>query len=244
MDKDYEKKYHELEDSHFWFKSRRNFIIQLLKNENKNSKILDVGCSSGLLLMQLVKNGFDKKNLYGIDISEEAIENCRKNNLNNCFVMSGENIALNQDFDIIIASDCLEHIENDNDALKNWKQNLKENGKLYVFVPAFMNLWSNHDVVNMHFRRYTENKLTKMAIKCHLKIKKSGYWNITLFIPLYIIRKINKLFLTKKLKQTKGDLYHIGVLNKPLLMLLNLENKILKYFKFPFGISTYIIAEK
>lgn len=244
MNKDYEKKYHELEDSHFWFKSRRNFIIQLLKDENKNSKILDIGCSSGLLLRELAKNGFNEKNLFGIDISKNAIENCHKNNLNNCFVMSGEHIALNQDFDIIIASDCLEHIENDDKALKNWKDNLKDNGKLYVFVPAFMSLWSNHDVVNMHYRRYTKNQLTNMALKYHLTIKKAGYWNVTLFIPLYIIRKINKLFTTKKLDHTTDDLYHIGLLNKPLLLSLNLENRILKYFKFPFGISTYIVAEK
>lgn len=244
MDKDYEKKYHELENSHFWFKSRRNFIIQMLKNENKDSKILDIGCSSGLLLMDLVKNGFDRKNLFGIDISKKAIENCHKNNLENCFIMSGEKILLEQNFDIIIASDCLEHIEKDGEALKNWKHNLKENGKLYVFVPAYMSLWSHHDVVNMHYRRYTKNQLKKMAVKCHLTIKKAGYWNITLFIPLYVIRKTHKLFLTNKLKQTKGNLYRIGLLNKPLLMLLNLENILLKYFKFPFGISTYIIAEK
>ncbi|MFP4845458.1 class I SAM-dependent methyltransferase [Winogradskyella sp. PE311] len=244
MDKTYELKYHEIEDSHFWFKSRRNYILQLLKDENRNSRILDIGCSSGLLLKDLENIGFKKENLFGIDISKKAIDNCKSNGLNNCFVMSGENITIQQNFDIIIASDCLEHIERDTDAVKNWKQSLKIGGKMFVFVPAFKSLWSNHDVVNMHFRRYKKKQLTNILIDNQLEIKKSGYWNFTLFLPLYVIRGLSNLFPTKKSKNNNGDLYNIGLLNKPLLFLLNSENKILNYLNFPFGISTYAIAKK
>ena len=81
MKKNYEKKYHEIEAVHFWFRSRRNYILQLLKYENRTCKILDIGCSSGLLLNDLANAGFDKNNLYGIDISKKAVENCKKNEL-------------------------------------------------------------------------------------------------------------------------------------------------------------------
>jgi 2-polyprenyl-3-methyl-5-hydroxy-6-metoxy-1,4-benzoquinol methylase len=244
MNKDYENKYHQLEDSHFWFKSRRNFIIQLLKNENRNSRILDIGCSSGLLLMDLERHSFNKQNLFGIDISEKAIQNCKINGLSNCFVMSGESITLKEKFDIIIASDCLEHIKNDADAIKNWKQQLKIDGKLYVFVPAFKSLWSHHDVVNMHYRRYKKSQLTNLLKSNKLDLIASGYWNFTLFTPLYIFRSLSRLVTTKSDNKSNGDLNKIGILNSPLLGLLNLENRILKYLKFPFGISTYVIAKK
>jgi SAM-dependent methyltransferase len=244
MDKNFEHKYHELEASHFWFKSRRNFILQLLKNTNRNSKVLDIGCSSGLLLKDLEKEGFKSENLYGIDISQKAIENCKANGLNNCFVMSGDAIDLNEAFDIMIASDCLEHIENDNLALDNWNKQLKAGGKLYVFVPAFNSLWSHHDEVNMHFRRYTSEHLNNLLRKNNFIIKASGYWNFTLFLPLFIFRKINQSFRKSTSKKTDGDLNNIGLFNTPLLRLLNLENKMLKRVKFPFGISTYAIAQK
>jgi len=244
VDKNYEKKYHEFEDHHFWFKARRNYIIQLLKTTNRNSKILDVGCSSGLLLRDLAEIGFNPKHLFGIDISEKAIENCKKNGLKNCFVMSGETITIEEQFDIIIASDCLEHIKNDSAALQSWKQNLKTEGKLYVFVPAFKSLWSHHDEVNMHCRRYSRKQLVDLLKDNALKIEKSGYWNFSLFIPVYILRHLSNFFLNKGSVQSNGNLYRIGFLNTFLLALLNLENKTLKYLKFPFGISTYTIAKK
>ena len=108
MKRSFEKQYHESEKKHFWFKSRRNYIIELLKNSPKNSKILDIGCSSGILLSELVEIGFDITNLYGIDISNYAIDNCKKNGLYNVFVMNAQNISIDNTFDFIIASDCLE----------------------------------------------------------------------------------------------------------------------------------------
>lgn len=159
MEENFEKKYHDVETNHWWFKSRRKYLIDLLKNSPKDSKILDVGCSSGVFLKDLEKIGFNPDHLFGIDISEKAILNSKKNGLKNTFVMDAQNITLTEKFDIIVASDCLEHLENDSKALNNWNNLLNKNGQLYVFVPAFMRLWSYHDEVNMHFRRYKKNEL-------------------------------------------------------------------------------------
>jgi predicted SAM-dependent methyltransferase len=53
-------------------------------------------------------------------------------------------------FDTIIASDVLEHIEREELALCEWKRVLKSCGKLIVFVPAFNFLWGGHDAANHH----------------------------------------------------------------------------------------------
>ena len=113
MEKEFEEKYHQIEKNHFWFKARRKYIIQLLKSQPKHINILDIGCSSGLLLKELINIGFEPDNLFGIDISSIAIKNCKKNGLGNTSVMDAQCIELNKTFDVIIASDCLEHIEND-----------------------------------------------------------------------------------------------------------------------------------
>jgi 2-polyprenyl-3-methyl-5-hydroxy-6-metoxy-1,4-benzoquinol methylase len=78
MEENFEKKYHDVETNHWWFKSRRKYLIDLLKNIPKDSKILDIGCSSGVLLKDLENLGFDPDNLFGIDISEKAILNSKK----------------------------------------------------------------------------------------------------------------------------------------------------------------------
>ncbi|MGV3697719.1 methyltransferase domain-containing protein [Flavobacterium sp.] len=243
MEKDFEKKYHDVETDHWWFKSRRKYLLDLVKDAPKNSKILDIGCSSGVFLKDLETLGFKTENLYGIDISESAIQNCRANGIPNSFVMDAQNIALNESFDIIIASDCLEHLEDDKKALKNWNSLLKIGGTMYVFVPAFMSLWSYHDTVNMHYRRYSKPELKSKLLYENLTILKASYWNFFLFLPVYTFRKISSVF--NKKKKGESDIA-IGnrFVNSMLMQLIVVENKLLKLVNFPFGVSTFCIARR
>lgn len=243
MEENFEKKYHDVETKHWWFKSRRKYLIDLLKNAPRDSKILDIGCSSGIFLKDLEQLGFSIENLYGVDISEKAIANCKANGIPNAFVMDAQKINLPETFDIIIASDCLEHLQEDQQALKNWKSLLKVGGTLYVFVPAFMSLWSYHDEVNMHYRRYTKAELQSKVASEGLEVLKSSYWNFFLFLPVYGFRKLSAVF--QKNKKGESDI-SIGnsVVNWLLLQLIIVENKLLKVFNFPFGVSTFCIAKR
>lgn len=243
MEKDFEKKYHYVEIDHWWFKSRRKYLLDLVKDAPKDSKILDIGCSSGIFLKDLEILGFKTENLFGVDISETAIKNCKANGIQHCFVMDAQNITLTETFDIIIASDCLEHLEDDKKALKNWNSLLKIGGKMYVFVPAFMSLWSYHDTVNMHFRRYTNSELKTKLVAENLEIIKTSYWNFFLFLPVFFFRKVTAVF--QKNKSGESDI-SIGnaIINRMLLNLIVLENKLLKVVSFPFGVSTFCIAKR
>ncbi|AEH01630.1 bifunctional 2-polyprenyl-6-hydroxyphenol methylase/3-demethylubiquinol 3-O-methyltransferase UbiG [Lacinutrix sp. 5H-3-7-4] len=245
MEKDFEKKYHKYETNHFWFKARRHYIASYLKNKSKDLHILDIGCSSGILLENLYRKGFKKNNLYGVDISAEAIKNCKTNGLKNAFIMDAEKISLDKKFDIIIASDSLEHLKNDEQALKNWLGLLKDDGELLIFVPAFNFLWSNHDDVNMHYRRYTRKQLILKVKNNGFQIKTSGYWNILLFIPVLIYRLISNLLnIVFNKKEKQSDINKITFFNGLLFNILKTENKLLKYITFPFGVSTYCIVKK
>lgn len=242
MEIEYEKKYHEVETDNWWFVSRRQYLLDILKNVSKDSKILDIGCSSGIFLKDLERLGFKLENLFGIDISEKAIANCKTNGIQNAFVMDAQEISLSEQFDIIVASDCLEHLRDDTAAIKNWTSLLKKGGKLCVFVPAFQSLWSKHDEVNMHFRRYTNKELKDKLIAENLTILKSSYWNFFLFLPLYFFRKIDAIFSRNKKKE--GQIIDGAITNVILLKLLLFENRLLKYINFPFGVSTFCLTEK
>ena len=243
MEKDFEKKYHDVEIDHWWFKSRRNYLLDLLKNAPKNSKILDIGSSSGIFLKDLEALGFKNENLFGIDISEIAIANCKANGIANAFVMDAQNITLTETFDIIIASDCLEHLQEDVKAIKNWKTLLKIGGTLYVFVPAFMSLWSYHDVVNMHHRRYTKSELKAKIVAENLEIIKSSYWNFFLFMPVYLFRKVSANFQKNKSGASDSTIGN-PIFNNVVLNLIGLENKLLKVVNFPFRVSVFCIAKR
>jgi 2-polyprenyl-3-methyl-5-hydroxy-6-metoxy-1,4-benzoquinol methylase len=241
MEAQFEEKYHEIEVEHFWFKSRRSYIRGLLRNTPRDAKILDIGCSSGILLNELISDGFNPENLFGIDVSEKAIANAKTNGLKNVFVMDAQEITLDKKFDVIIASDCLEHLAKDEKALQNWYNLLAKTGQIMVFVPAFMSLWSQHDEVNLHYRRYTLSQLKSKMQAAGFSITKASYWNFLLLVPVYIARKLTRY---SKKKKTTGDLEGIPTANGILYNIIRLENSLLRNVSLPIGISTFCIARK
>lgn len=242
MNENFEKIYHQYEKNHFWFRARRKYIVDCLNKFPQDISILDIGCSSGILLNELMSCGFKQENLYGIDISEDAIEYCKDSQLKNVFVMDAQSPNLNRKFDVIVSSDCLEHLEQDVDALKRWYDLLKDGGILLIFVPAFKFLWSQHDVANMHYRRYTEKELKNKLTSSNFKIKKSSYWNFFLFPPILLIRLLSKI-RSSKTKEEIGDLKEVKF-NKLFFSVINFENKLLSHINFPWGVSVFAVAQK
>jgi SAM-dependent methyltransferase len=243
MDEAYELKYHVQEEKHWWFESRRNIIINLLKKTDRNSTILEIGCSGGQLIQALNRRGF--KNVQGIDISQQAIDLCRQKDIHDVFVMDGSKPAFGDgQFDIVIASDVLEHIEDEQKALKEWNRILKPAGKLIVFVPAFKILWSKHDEANHHYRRYSKLDLIRVLEKAQFEIDRSSYWNFILFFPTSLVRLVQRI--VSKYGQKSGDqLVELNrVANKVLVYLVKTENILLKVLNFPVGISVFATASK
>ena len=122
--------------------------------------------------------------------------------------MDGSNTGFREkSFDLIIASDVLEHIEDDYSAVKEWNRILKPNGYVICFVPAFRFLWSKHDEDNKHYRRYTIFDLNEVFKSNNFAIIKSSYWNFVLFVPVFCLRLCLRLpfFPSKKyqLHETK-----------------------------------------
>lgn len=242
MDKEYEIKYHNLEENHCWFMARREIIADLLKNNDKKSKILEIGCSGGPLLISLKKQGFS--NVYGVDISEEAIKLCQRRGIENAFVMDGNKLNFkDKEFDIIIASDVLEHLPDEKKALSEWSRVLKSKGKMIIFVPAFKFLWSSLDEQGHHYRRYSKKGLERALREAGFRIKRISYWNFLLFFPTVLMRMIPKI-LGRADKQTNylPDLNPLT--NNLLLGLLRSENYLLKKINFPIGVSIFSVAEK
>ena len=239
MEIGYESKYHKLEKDYWWFAARRDIIFRLIGKEKRNPKILDIGCSGGALLNELKHRGFI--NLYGIDISKQAIITAKKQGLKDVKVCNASSLNLPDNyFDILIASDIIEHIEHPKIALKEWHRVLKKGGRLIIFAPAFKGLWSSHDIINRHYRRFTQQELLLLLTQSGFHTLKSGYWNTFLFLPLYLMNKLKSK--TKK----KDNLYDTSpVVSRLLLALILSENKAINAgINMPFGVSVFAIASK
>jgi len=245
MEKTYESKRHRLEENYWLFKARRDIILKIIQKTGgkPDSKILDVGCAGGHLIKFLKENGF--RETHGIDISNEAISLCKKRGLKNVSIKDCLETKFKRNtFDIITADNVLEHLEDDERALNEWNRILKKDGTLIILVPAFNFLWSQHDEVCHHYRRYSKASLIKLLRKTHFKVDKSSYWNLSLFFPASLVRVFQRVF-SKGKKQKDDQLYELNPLvNKTLFYLLKLENWLVMRLNFPVGISVFGVARK
>jgi SAM-dependent methyltransferase len=247
MNKDFEKTYHEVEATHWWFVSRRTLVKDLvcLAAPDRQSAILEIGCSGGPLLRQLRAVGYT--NLTGIDISPEAIALCRDHNLGHVSVMDAQQPDFPPaSFDVITASDVLEHLADAPRAVAAWHKLLRPGGTALVFVPAFKFLWSSHDVVNHHFHRYRAAELAGLLRAAGFEIQRQGYWNFFLFLPVALVRLAKRLVPGPAEKFPAGDINPVPpLLNSLLVYLLRLENRVLLAgLNFPCGVSAAVIARK
>ena len=137
MQKAYEERYHQAESDYWWFVGRRQIVRMLVEEEepDKQSRILEIGCSGGLLMKEFQSLGLGQPT--GIDISAEAIALCRRAGLD-AHRMDAQELALPAaSFDVITASDVLEHLADEEKAAREWRRVLKPGGLLIVFVSRF-----------------------------------------------------------------------------------------------------------
>ena len=168
----------------------------------------------------------------------------QKKGLKNIENMDASNMRFNNNtLDLLISSDNLEHLENDQKVLRDWNRMLKPNGILIVFVPAYKFLWSVHDISNYHFRRYSKGELYNKLLRANYSIVRGSYWNFILFVPIGMSILFSKLFARKAVYSNK--IFSIPVwMNNLLIKVMRLENKLVEINNIPFGISIFFIARK
>lgn len=149
-------------------------------------------------------------------------------------------------FDCVCAFDVIEHVEDDKTAIKELFRVCKPGGKIFVTVPAFMSLWSNHDLVNHHVRRYEKKQLLEMFVPMGGVMIRSTYFNFFLFIPIYTIRVLQRIFTRKNRKALKPDneMFASNLMNSVLKIIFSFEKSLLKKMNFPLGVSLMLLWEK
>ena len=117
------------------FPIRREAVRYLLKNNvEKSSRILDVGCGTGELLLFLRKKGFT--HLYGNDISSEMLK-VAQTKLNDAKYYLGNinKIVFEEKYDYIIITEVLHHIPNLATTFNSLKSILSEQGQIIIIEP-------------------------------------------------------------------------------------------------------------
>lgn len=231
---------------HWWFRAKREIVLGLIDtfyeaSPGKKTKVIDFGCGCGLMLNALSKYG----EVFGADFSEQALEYCRTR-----FSGSLQQLDLslpashNENFDVGIALDILEHIAADKTAAENILGFLSPGGKCVITVPANQWMWSAHDENCMHIRRYNKSSLQELLSNAGFKIEYISYYNCLLFLPAAAVRVFSQLLHLDHNSAIENE-FKDNIFNKVLYRIFSLEKKwICSYRHFPFGVSLIALVSK
>lgn len=244
MNRDYYQRYFELERRNWWFQVRLKIIHQLIKKQvgdNKALKVLNLGVATGASSEMLNDFGHVTSSEY----DTETCEFLRTQLKMDVIQASITELPFENDtFDLVCAFDVVEHVENDTKAFSEMKRVAKSNGLVVTTVPAFMSLWSEHDVINHHFRRYDKNQILTLVQHTGLKEIHSTYFNFILFLPIYMVRMAKNILKKKDQVSSDFDMPLSSFLNGVLKAVFSLERVMLKFINFPFGVSFFNISRK
>ncbi len=189
MDRDYELQTHQAEDRHWWYRGRRTVIERVLDGLGlpERARILDAGCGSGRNMVELARRG----TVTGVELSDTSVvpgprsAACGE-------VIEGSVLEMpfaDGSFDLAVSLDVIEHLEDDLAALRELRRVVAPGGALLVTVPAYQWLWSGHDEINHHHRRYTRRSLQRVAEQAGWRQARTTYFN-SLLLPVAILLRV------------------------------------------------------
>lgn len=179
----------ELDDRHWWYRARREILAELIHREAQppaKARILEIGCGTGHNLAMLGAFG----RVEGLELDDEARAIAEKRLGRKVMSSPLPELAGVRDrhYDLIGAFDVIEHIDDDRSALASIAAKLRPGGKFVMTVPAHQWMWSAHDTVNHHKRRYSKRSLRQLVEQSPMKLLKIGYFNSLLF-PLAVAER-------------------------------------------------------
>ena len=234
---------YEVEEKHWWYVGRRRIIACLVERicatlNNSSPSILDVGCGTGANLKMLAAYG----QADGVDISPQAVEFCRERGLDSVKLGAIEQLPYeNNSFELITALDVIEHLDDDVAGLREIRRVLRPDGRVLLFVPAFMFLWGVQDDVSHHRRRYTLPRLLSAVEDAGFAVEWSSYANISFFLPVLLVRSVMR-WLGLRAATEYG--INISPMNGPFSRLFAAERFVFERGRLPFGVSAVCIARR
>lgn len=180
---------------HPWEESRKNVLLRLLGKSGLEfpvKRIVDIGSGDAYVIHALQDKGIAQE-YFAIDTAytPQVIAQLKENNPESKVVYVQDLETYLRDYNtadpvLYLCMDVLEHLPNESLILDHLKTG---NNHYFFAVPAFQSVFSQHDVLLGHYRRYTRKQLKELLEKNGFKVSRSGYY----FTSLLVFRWIEKL---------------------------------------------------
>lgn len=238
-----------MEHRHFWHTGRKELILDVIKRNLislDTARVLEIGCGNGSVLDYLKRNGI---NVEGCDLFLEGLRFCRQRSDSvPLYQIDCLSLPFKEEYEAIGLFDVLEHIENDGKVLSEINEALRPGGYLVLTVPTHQFLWSRHDEISHHVRRYDKNALIAKLEQSGYFVDKATYFMFFLYPLLAFMRLLSRVldYHKSRKEEITGSLEFktVPLINDFFLALLRLEKYLIRNLDLPFGASLIIVARK
>jgi SAM-dependent methyltransferase len=240
---------YEAEDTHWWYRGLRGVMFGLLGLDSPSRRalrVLDAGCGTGGTLQSLREAGFS--NVEGFDINPPALHFCRERGLANVKLASITDIPYpDATFNVVISNDVLNDAGtlNEGAALAELYRVLKPGGRLFLNLPAFNFLRSEHDRATDVARRYTRREITRRLSEAGFTVRRTTYWNMLLFPVVVAVRLLRRENEQDLASPARSDIVlPPPPLNAALTLVMKIEHALLRFVDLPVGSSVAVVAQR
>jgi SAM-dependent methyltransferase len=230
-----------LESSHWWFWGKRLLMRRLLGERltRGGARILDIGCGAGANALELSQYG----DVTASDRSLDALAFVRARGVESVVAAEAPFLPFGDGtYDVVTAYDVVEHVEDDHTFVTELARVLAPGGALAIHVPAWPFLWSRHDEVLEHKRRYTKRGLRALLDASGLQLEYVGWTNFSIFAPTAAIRML------RNVTGSEGGGADLGVVPPPINTILRgiyrVEAGLAATTRLPIGVSLAAIATR
>lgn len=237
MRADYAEAYERLSARHWWWRARRAWLLERIGEmapDDGWGRILDVGCGDGLWFDDLDRFGV----VEGVEPDESVVGSERHRAGRIHVGPFDEGYRPGRRFGLVLFLDVLEHMEDDVGALAHAGRLLAPGGLVLLTVPAFECLWTRHDDLNDHLRRYRRRSLSACVEQAGLVLHDARYF----FHWVFFGKLARRLAEALTDADPRPPVVPPRPLNELLYRVSRLEQRLTRRIRPPFGSSLLGVA--
>jgi SAM-dependent methyltransferase len=230
-----------LQEGHWWFEGRRRILRTLIGDLHlpAEAQILEVGCGPGGNLAML--KGFGEVTALEPDEASRAYAAEHAGvRVEGGLLPDGLPFAPGS-FDLVCAFDVIEHVDEDAASIAALARLLRPGGYLATTVPGQPWMWSRHDELHHHKRRYRLPAYRAMFEAAGLSVLTASHFNTLLFAPIAAVRALK---MATGSTAADDDAMPPAPLNRLLAGLFAAERHWLRHAPLPTGVSIVLIARQ
>lgn len=236
------------EDRHWWYVGLHDLALATVEKRlqgQTQATLLDAGCGTGGLLEKMQQTAYSS---VGLDYAGHAFEQMQSRHLSGLVKGNIRQMPFEPaTFDIVTSMDVLCALKGKDirGTVEQIHHVLKPGGYLIMNLPAYSWLYSGHDDFVGNLTRFSRPELVRLLHNIGFDVELSTYRNSVLFLPAMLFRLIKPVILGQDDSYASDVRMPPKILNRIFIGILRLEQFMIRLgFRFPFGLSIFLVARK